>query len=289
MRLRSCIIKSVFHKSLKLSISAINKRSSGQITNLMSLDSTRLQELTPYLHAVWYSLFQIGVAISFLWQLVGPSCLGGVLIIICCIPIIGQISIILKGIQNDLSAVRDERVKMTSEVLTGIRVIKLQAWESEFQKRMTEIRNKELRLYRKYAFIQSLSGTFSSAVPLLVAIATFTVFIWTGGVIDVATALTALALFDILRFPLFMLPTVMNNLVEAKVAMDRIKSFMLESEKECISNLNLKDTGVIILKGTMVWESIPQVKNPMVSKHAFSYLLSFFNYFLIYMAAITEI
>eukprot|EP01041_Mallomonas_annulata_P007311 gene7311-14905_t len=255
MRLRSTVITSVFQKALKLSSGALDKRSTGQITNLMSLDSQRLQELTPYLHAVWYSFFQVGVALYFLWGLVGPSCLGGVAVIVSCIPITGKISAYLKTIQKELSGIRDDRVKITSEVLGGIKVIKLQAWEEEFQKRLNEVRDKEMELYRRYMIMQSISGTFASSIPLLVAIATFFAFIATGGVLDVATALTALALFEVLRFPLFMFPTVMNSLIEAKVALDRIKGFLLDPEKEPVPPRHLRAPGVMLKRATLVWDS----------------------------------
>jgi ATP-binding cassette subfamily C (CFTR/MRP) protein 1 len=69
----------------------------------------------------------------------------------------------------------------------------------------------------------SLSGALFSTIPLLVGIFTFIAYIALGNSLEVATALTSLALFDILRFPLFMLPNVLNNLVEAKVSVDRVQ------------------------------------------------------------------
>jgi hypothetical protein len=53
-----------------------------------------------------------------------------------------------------------------------------------------------------------MSSALYTAIPLLVAILTFTSYIALGNTLDVATALTSLALFDLLRFPLFMLPMV---------------------------------------------------------------------------------
>ena len=53
----------------------------------MSVDAQRLQDLTSYLHAIWYSFLQIGLAIFFLWKYLGPSCMGGVSIIIIMIPV----------------------------------------------------------------------------------------------------------------------------------------------------------------------------------------------------------
>lgn len=57
----------------------------------------------------------------------------------------------LKTLQKALSTVRDERIKLTNEVLTGMKVIKLQAWEKEFENRIREVRERELFIFRKYA------------------------------------------------------------------------------------------------------------------------------------------
>ena len=99
-----------------------------------------------------------------------------------------------------------------------MKVIKLQAWEQEFENKIIEIRNRELALFRRYTIVQAYSTTLFTCIPLLVAISSLTVYVALGNILDVATALTALALFEILRFPLFIFPMVINNLIEAKVA-----------------------------------------------------------------------
>lgn len=119
MRLRSAVVTSVYAKSLVISNSSLSKRNTGEITNLMSVDSTRLQDLTPYLHAIWYSAFQIIVALYFLWQQMGPSCLAGISVIILTIPLTGWVSKYLKTLQTEMSSIRDERVKNCNEVLAG--------------------------------------------------------------------------------------------------------------------------------------------------------------------------
>jgi hypothetical protein len=77
MRLRSAAVTAVFNKSLVLSAAALSRRTTGEISNLMSVDSTRLQDLTPYGHAIWYSLYQIVIAMALLWGQLGPACLAG--------------------------------------------------------------------------------------------------------------------------------------------------------------------------------------------------------------------
>lgn len=45
--------------------------------------------------------------------------------------------------------------------------------------------------------------------------------------LEVSKALTAIALFDILRFPLFVFPTTLTNIVEARVTINRLQAFLL--------------------------------------------------------------
>lgn len=254
MRLRSAVTTSVYSKALSLSTAAMSKRTTGEITNLMSVDASRLQELAPYLHAVWYSVYQITISLYFLWQQMGIASLAGIAVILLLIPMTGKISTILKRLQSQMAKVRDERIKISNEVLGGMKVIKFQAWEGEFEKRINEIRDREMVIFRKYCIMQSLSGAVFTAVPLLVSIVTFTTYIATGHVLDVATALTSLALFEILRFPLFMLPNVLNNLVEAKVSVDRVQGFLLEPERELVSSKGLKVPGLFMQSSTLIWD-----------------------------------
>jgi ABC-type multidrug transport system fused ATPase/permease subunit len=255
MNLRTSIVTAVYHKSLAISAASLSRKTLGEITNLMSVDSSRLQDLTPYLHALWYSLFQIVVAMFLLWQQVGVSCISGFFFIVVTIPITRRMSMHMKTLQKSLSSLRDERIKLTNEVLNGMKVIKLQAWEAELQHRVQDVRERELAVFRTYSISQCLSGVLYTTIPLLVSISTFATYIALGHQLDVATALTSLALFDLLRFPLFMLPQVLNNVVEARVSVDRIQSYLLEPEKVPVHSHPLKGPGILMKKATLVWDS----------------------------------
>jgi len=110
---------------------------------------------------------------------------------------------------------------------------------------------------------QALSGTLWSMVPLAVAVATFTVFVLTGNTLDVSTALTSLALFEILRFPLFMLPNVVNNLVEANISITRIEAFLDLDERVPVPPLDDPATpaGVVVDNATFIWEGKRQLSD----------------------------
>lgn len=68
-------------------------------------------------------------------------------------------------------AVKDERTKMVNEVLNGIKVIKLYAWEPPMESVITKLRNKELKYIRKASFLRTINDMLNSASPFLVLLA----------------------------------------------------------------------------------------------------------------------
>jgi ATP-binding cassette subfamily C (CFTR/MRP) protein 1 len=68
--------------------------------------------------------------------------------------------------------VKDERIKTINEILNGIRVLKLYAWEMAFIRSITDIREKELRYIRQKAIISTISNILWTFTPILVRIKT---------------------------------------------------------------------------------------------------------------------
>ncbi|OQR88954.1 ATP-binding Cassette (ABC) Superfamily, partial [Thraustotheca clavata] len=193
LRLRSAVVTAVYQKSLVLSASAKGKKSTGEITNLMSIDAQRLQEITNYSHAIWYAFFQIIISSYLLYLQLGVAFLAGVAVMLLIIPATAAISKMMRSLQKRLMQVKDERVKVVYEVLSGIKVIKLQAWENSFTTRVMEFRTNELDRLRTYIYANSFSSVVFNGVPSLVTVASFGAYIGLGNTLDVGTALTSLA------------------------------------------------------------------------------------------------
>lgn len=79
-------------------------------------------ELTAYLNMLWSAPLQIGLALYFLWNILGPSVLAGLAVMIILIPINGFIASRVKTLQIRQMKNKDERVKLMNEVLSGIKV-----------------------------------------------------------------------------------------------------------------------------------------------------------------------
>lgn len=63
---------------------------------------------------------------------------------------------------------KDARIKIMNEVLNGIRVIKLYAWERSFIELIYAIRNRELAVLKTTAYLNAASAFTWMTAPFLV-------------------------------------------------------------------------------------------------------------------------
>ena len=105
LQMRSTCVTVVYNKSLKLSLAARQGKSTGEIINLMSVDAQRFQDLTPYLHSLWFSVYQIVMCLFLLWLELGPACLGGIAVIFLMMPLTGYLARKMKTMNRDLMKV----------------------------------------------------------------------------------------------------------------------------------------------------------------------------------------
>uniref|UniRef100_A0A0G4EZM3 Uncharacterized protein n=1 Tax=Chromera velia CCMP2878 TaxID=1169474 RepID=A0A0G4EZM3_9ALVE len=209
-------------------------KSTGEIVNLMAVDAQRLQDLMMYFHSLWSAPVQVIVALVLLWQQVGIAVLAGLAVIILNLPMTGMVSIFMRNIQKKLMKVKDERIKITNETLSSMKVIKLYAWEQSFGEKIQKIREEELSLLWKYKMTFVWTIVLFFAAPIFVSVASFGTYVAMGNELDAATAFTALALFNALRFPLLILPYAINGATEGRVSVKRLQDFFESPEVEAL-------------------------------------------------------
>uniref|UniRef100_A0A8C7QL30 Multidrug resistance-associated protein 3 n=1 Tax=Oncorhynchus mykiss TaxID=8022 RepID=A0A8C7QL30_ONCMY len=216
MRLRTAIIGAIYRKSLIITNAAKRTSTVGEIVNLMSVDAQRFMDLTTFLNMLWSAPLQIILALYFLWQNLGPSVLAGVAVMILLIPLNAAIAVRTRAYQVEQMQYKDARIKLMNEILNGIKVLKLYAWENSFKEKVLEIRQKELNVLRKTAYLGALSTMAWTSYTLTVALMTFAVYVTVdkNNILDAEKAFVSLSLFNILRFPLNMLPQVISSVVQ---------------------------------------------------------------------------
>ena len=123
----------------------------------------------------------------------------------------------------------DRRVKLTNEILQGIRAIKSYNWEHPFQKELEKVREEELHWLRAAASSRAVLVAALSAAPSFVAVFSLTLYALLGNKVNPTNVFTSLALFNQLRFPLTFFPMLLNSLAEEEDQMQH----HLKNEGKC--------------------------------------------------------
>ena len=232
MQTRACVISAIYNKSLHVSMSDQLDASTGSIVNLMSNDTNRIMRICSYGHNLWSAPFQIIVAFTLLMLYIGPSCVVGILVMIVSIPTKKYFARQIVNLREKVVKMTEQRVKLINDVLQGIRIIKLYAWEESFLKLISNVRQKEMDCLNKEIIVKSINETLWNLTPILVAMSTFAVYAYSGREMKASVIFTALALFTRIRFPLSVFPSMITSLIDFFVASDRITAFLHQQEVE---------------------------------------------------------
>uniref|UniRef100_A0A1B0DM26 ABC-type glutathione-S-conjugate transporter n=1 Tax=Phlebotomus papatasi TaxID=29031 RepID=A0A1B0DM26_PHLPP len=170
LRIRTALISAIYRKALVMSNNARKESTVGEIVNLMAVDAQRFMDLTAYINMIWSAPLQIGLALYFLWDILGPSVLAGLAVMIILIPVNSVIANKVKTLQIRQMKNKDERVKLMNEVLSGIKVLKLYAWEPSFEEQVLRIREKEVQVLKEQAYLNAGTSFIWSCAPFLTSV-----------------------------------------------------------------------------------------------------------------------
>lgn len=232
MRVKSSLTAMIYAKSLRLSNESRAQKSTGDIVTYMSVDQQRLSDLTQWGQQLWSAPFQITLCMISLWNLVGISCLAGVGAMLIMIPINAVVARFMKKLQLSQMKYKDRRAKLMTEILSNMKSIKLYAWGSAFMEKLGYVRNDlELNNLRKIGAAQSFATFTWSSTPFFVSCSTFAVYVLINKTpLTTDLVFPALTLFNLLTFPLTVLPMVITSIVEASVAVGRLTEFFTADE-----------------------------------------------------------
>ncbi|XP_071806257.1 ATP-binding cassette sub-family C member 9-like [Asterias amurensis] len=235
MCLRSTIQSMVYEKSLSLSTFATTggDMTVGQITNHMSTDPMNLLYMFQYFHFLWTVPFLIALDLYLLYLQLGTAALLGSVVYILVIPVQLWVANFMAKHQKSALHLADERLKHSNEILQGIKLLKSYGWEQLYVQVVEKIRLQELnhilRMNVGYGFI----GFIVSAAPLTVTLLTFGTYpALSGEDLTPDKSFSAMALFNLMTGPLFMLPMITTHLVNGIISTARLQRFFMAQEVE---------------------------------------------------------
>ncbi|KAH9081540.1 hypothetical protein EDB83DRAFT_2214476 [Lactarius deliciosus] len=215
----------------------------GKIVNLMAGDANRVAMTSSAMYFIYGSPFEIIIACTFLYQLLGWSAFAGFIILVLGWPLNSFLTKRSIRIQKGVMTARDKRMGVLNELIGAIKFIKFFAWEGRWIDRVSDARATEIKWMIKSRLNSIMFQMLWSCAPVLVSITSFLVFVLQGNELTVSIAFTAIALFNMVRLPLNIIPTWIVQILQA-VALDRIATYLDEDEvNEQVSSLKKSPFG----------------------------------------------
>uniref|UniRef100_A0A914ELG9 Uncharacterized protein n=1 Tax=Acrobeloides nanus TaxID=290746 RepID=A0A914ELG9_9BILA len=263
VKIQSVLMTAVYKKNLKLSNIARKEKTLGEIVNLMAIDVERFQTITPEIPLYLSIPYQCTLALVFLLTIMGYSALPGVLIMLFAIPLNIFCSKWTRGWNMKQMKLKDERVKMCNEILSGIRVIKFYAWEIPMKEIIERIRKQELVCILKTALVKYSVDVFNWSSPFLVGFFSFLTYTLSDPEHHILTpqvAFVSLTLFNMLRQPMTQTGMLITQTVQVIVSNRRLKDFLVADEHDLDSikrsyDLNETSTTIEVKNGDFSWEA----------------------------------
>ncbi|NXB08516.1 MRP1 protein, partial [Cnemophilus loriae] len=271
VKMKTAVAGLIYKKALTLANSSRQQYTTGQIVNLMSADTRQLLELAINMNVLWSAPFQIIMAVVFLWKELGPSVLAGVALLLLVIPINALIAARVRRLKKSQMKYSDQQVKLLSEILHGIKILKLYAWEPAYQRKVMRIREHEMDVLKSSGYLTAYSTLTLTCIPFMVSLATFGVFFYLDkeNVLTATKVFTSISLFNILRQPLLDFPSVISAVAQTKVSLSRLEDFLFAEDlnPEDVTMNYSGNHAVGFIGASFRWEKngLPILKNLSVS------------------------
>uniref|UniRef100_A0A4W5RYK3 ATP-binding cassette sub-family B member 6 n=1 Tax=Hucho hucho TaxID=62062 RepID=A0A4W5RYK3_9TELE len=257
---RAALISTIYGKALRVSGGGLAARFTlGEVVNFMTTDTDHVINFFNSFHEVWSVPFQFSIALYLLYLQVGVAFLGGVCVALLLVPLNKVLALKIMENNKHMLTHKDSRVKLMTEVLFGIRVIKFYNWEAYFAQKIADCRRQELSHLKAIKYLDAVCVYTWGSLPIVISIITFVTYVLLGHELTAAKVFTTLSLVGMLILPLSSFPWVLNATLEAKVSLDRIQRFLklpnqdLDAYFSHVAPEDPQDT-IVMSQGIFSWQ-----------------------------------
>ncbi|KAJ2081617.1 hypothetical protein H4R24_002194, partial [Coemansia sp. RSA 988] len=270
--IRTSYMMAIYQKTLVLSSDARKDYDIGSIVTHMSIDTEVVVRYYYVLsQEVWSDPLRICITMYMLYRLLSWSALVGLLLMLACMPAVSRIGRTIGAQSKLLMSYRDRRMGVINEVLAGIKVVKLYAWESSFIRRINKVRvDLELVVIRRNNMLRAVLQSASTLLPFMASFATFGAYSLldnvSRGPLDARLVFVGMPLLSNVRTSLRRIPLIIPDFHKMMASAHRLNEFLTADEIDVTAvdrqpyNRDSADSGssdvlVSIKGGTFAWST----------------------------------
>ncbi|KAB0797837.1 hypothetical protein PPYR_08830 [Photinus pyralis] len=239
MKMRVACCSLIYRKALRLSQTALCGTTIGQMVNLLSNDVNRFDFAALFAQLLWVAPIQLAVAVYFMHSIAGPPAIYGACVSLALVAVQYGVAKLVAKFRCKTALKTDERIRLTNEVIYGIQVIKMYAWEKPLAKFISFVRRNEIRFIRRNLYLRGIMASFflfSSKLSLFIAILTT---VLSGEAITAKKVFVLYAYYDLLRMTIhYSFQVAVMRVVECNVSIKRLHNFLMLGEKSTTDSVS---------------------------------------------------
>jgi len=230
MQLRTAVCGLVYRKLLALRAAdlAAGGISSGALNNLLLSDSRRIEEACAFSHFAWHAAVELFLIFALAVYTAGLPALAGAGVIVSCVLLSQRLARAVGERRRIGISLTDARVRLTKEVLTAARAVKLNGWVPPLARRLAAARAAEAAPLRAAAQLRAAASILRDIPSPMAALATFAALAALNqGVLPAEHVFTVLALFNAVIRIMAIAPMGLQALAESLSGVARLQRLLL--------------------------------------------------------------
>ncbi|XP_015838053.1 probable multidrug resistance-associated protein lethal(2)03659 [Tribolium castaneum] len=217
----------IYRKCLQLKKNHLQRVTTGQLINLLSNDVRRF-DCCDLINFVWIGPAEVLIGIFYVDVTIGRAATSGVLVLILCFFLQLFISKHNSVVRRRIAEKTDHRIGLINDLISGMQIIKMYAWEKPFTKLISIARSLELKEIKTATYMFILNDSFKHTVVKIIILLGVSLAALTGLPLTPQYFFAMASTFENLKMAITLCtPLAITQLSELKTTILRIQKFLL--------------------------------------------------------------
>eukprot|EP01060_Flectonema_neradi_P004089 TRINITY_DN12694_c0_g4_i1.p1 TRINITY_DN12694_c0_g4~~TRINITY_DN12694_c0_g4_i1.p1 ORF type:complete len:1294 (+),score=165.55 TRINITY_DN12694_c0_g4_i1:38-3919(+) len=256
MRVRIACVGLTFDKLLKLSNDSLAKTTTGHLVNLVSNDAETFDQAFIFGAFLLIGPIKLIVGAYLLYQQMEYASFAGIAFCILLAPIQYYSGQAYSKFRQKSTVLTDLRVKLMNEIIMGVRLIKMYAWEGAMGKAVLDVRKAEEAKKRLTSNLRAANAAFFFCATPLIMFVMISIYVhYSDDELTPEKVFACVMYLNVIRLSVSLfIPEAIKNGAEALVSISRIQTFLLFDEFKPLKQITDSSTPHVKLENvTATW------------------------------------
>ncbi|XP_063913978.1 probable multidrug resistance-associated protein lethal(2)03659 [Zophobas morio] len=196
---KAAVSSLLYRKSLKLNCETLSQVTVGKITTVINRDVEIFQQFVSQGNDMWIALVQTFMICYLVYNKIGIASWAGITFFFVVLPLQMYIGKLAYNYRLKCSIKTDERLEITQEVLSAIKIIKMYTWEKYFERKICDARKAELQKLHKLFYSRVLINVIGRICSRSAFFIFLMTYVWMDNTVTAETVYYILSCFEDLQ------------------------------------------------------------------------------------------